>query len=388
MIIWLCVLAGVVVWAIQGIWKSGDKQEEFIASQDSQDGVVIPQDGILTKLPDEEARNAVIDSIDPVTGMPSKQLDPAQPINGEKIDQVRIVQQFENSIIDLTFDVAYRDKHPVILTNSDKPYILKSIPNSDETLIEYQENLYIINVQNKTIDKALADRVEQYEINDVLDKISQKKVENLGLTWGRNANFNADGTKMIYYSNRNTAFNDQYNGELWLKDWTTGEEMAITEWKRPIGWGEDNEIFASAGYSIVRINLTSSEVTPIIDHYSQVGFSYPYIIYQVAEGELFVLNLDTNETKQVESTSLHLIRNIFTIDNSISVLLENAPYRTTYGRTLLLLHLETHELIPLDFPSNVHFQHAQWINSEQLLVTAVKEDMTTQESYIYELNHH
>lgn len=131
LVLWLTILAGAVIWAGQDLWKLGDLKDE------------------------------------------------------DTIEQVRITRQFEDMVIDLSFDVVYLENHPVILTQQNNPYVLTPIPNCDETWLQYRDNLYILNIKKQTIEKA------SIEHSDQLDQLFEQQIKNLGLTCKNDSDVNA-----------------------------------------------------------------------------------------------------------------------------------------------------------------------------------------------------
>lgn len=271
----LIVLFSSVAWASQNIWSKSEKIE----------GTILVQNYIITKIPGEKERNEVINSIDPVTGVPLKSLGPAIPLNKEDYEQISIDTEIDGESVALTFDVVYKDKQPVIITNNDKPYLIFPIPYSKQTVIQYRENLYIVDVEEKTMNRALLDEVGPYEMEDTAHRINQKQL-GASLVWGTYPSFSPDGRNMVYYTNRDLAFGEMSNGELWLKDWETDEERFVSRWISPIiGWGKDNELFVAYttdfdGKEIIKINVITGEETTIANQIITYGFSYPYFIFQ------------------------------------------------------------------------------------------------------------
>ncbi|MGO4543052.1 hypothetical protein, partial [Paenibacillus sp. 2TAB19] len=66
------LLTGSIVWANYDQWSSFKKDE----------GVIQSQDGILTKIPSDQEKLEVVNSIDPALGIPLKELGSATPVNG------------------------------------------------------------------------------------------------------------------------------------------------------------------------------------------------------------------------------------------------------------------------------------------------------------------
>ncbi|MGO4542976.1 hypothetical protein, partial [Paenibacillus sp. 2TAB19] len=244
-------------------------------------------------------------------------------------------------------------------------------------LIQYKDNLYFVDIENKMIRNALLEQVGRYDLKDSERKIADKKDENLGLVWGAYASINQDGTKMVYFSNRNAAFNDNLNGEMWIKDLKTGEEKTVRNWEHVLGWGTDNELILrtirDSTINIESYNIESGQSLQIAENYISVGFSHPYLIYQQEPKMMIVYQVETKEKKVIESETINLIKvleiNKYSSEIQWAIGL-NAPDRTKIDRNILvfdLLHGVIKEINPL---KNTLIESVQWVDSSQFLVNA------------------
>ncbi|QYR22229.1 hypothetical protein KZ483_04315 [Paenibacillus sp. sptzw28] len=249
--------------------------------------------------------------------------------------------------------------------------------------MEYDGNLYAVDVNQNTIQPILANQVGQYDIQE-LDK---KYVEDLVPTWGTNAVVSPDGNLLLYHSTRNVLYDDNFNGQMWVKDLKTGQEEPVTDGGYSvIGWGAQNEVYVRRAEKVEKVNVKTKETSVVVDFALDAGLSYPYLIHQEEYGKLKITNLETNERKDLTFESLNRVGPIRTKEGSPWVMMFNAPDSTQPERTLVLINLQTQEVKQMQEPTSTFFTDGQWISESQFLVNVRQKDSDVEETYILNVN--
>jgi hypothetical protein len=361
-------IVATVSLAAQNNWVNFEKRE----------GVLWFQDGVTTTIPGVKEKKEIIDSIDPATGVPTKKHDDFFT-ETEKITMK--VMTHNDREKELDFHVIYKGDEPVLIQSNDVAYILTNWPNSDATIMEYDHNLYSVDVRKNKIEPLLAEKVGKYDKNE-LDKIYVA-----GYVWATRASVSPDGNRLIYFTTRNLLYDDNFNGQMWLKDFETGEEeLLIDNSYFVIGWGEDNEVYARHGFAVEKIDLKTKETEVIVDSMLSEGFSYPYLIYQEDYGQLTVVNLKTNERKDLKFDSLNRISPIYYMEGNPWVLAFNAPDRQKLDLEVVLINVRTDEIKVLPEPPNASFKGAQLISDTQFLVNTRIKGTGVEQSYIINIS--
>lgn len=368
-VVFVCsvMVLGTAVWAAQKttIWDNFKKIS----------GVVKVQNGVLSKIPGEKEKNAVVQSIDPATGMPTRKLE---DFIIESTETVRIPAKLNGEDKEFNFHVQYNGDKPVLISHHDQPYVLTEWPNSETTIMEYNENLYVVDVKEKRITPLLSDHVGQYS----LKALEKESIEGHVPTWGTNASVSPDGKWIVFHSTRNVIYDGNAGGYLWVKDTETGIEEPILEGGYPIiGWGND-EFFIHHSDSVKSVNIKTKETKVIADFALRAAVAYPYMVIQEDYGKLSVINLETFESKDISFESLYRVAVMRTFNGSPWVLLLNAPEISQRDRTIALINMETHEVKQLNAPENTYIKGVQWIDGEQFLVNVNVKGSDVEETYI------
>lgn len=359
---------GTAVWAKQEQWNLFSKKE----------GLFQMQDGVLTKMPDEEEKDLLVKSFDPVTGKPTMELE-VKSANETKFEKVKISSKINGSERVFSFTYSYNGSKPVLLTNNDEEYVITSIPNSNLSIIEYNENLYYVDVMNKKIEPVLLDETGSYHIETLSE-------EGATPTWGSKAKFNSDGSKLLFYTTRNIVDGNNLNGETWIKNLETGEESPLFEGGyAKAEWGGDS-LYLFRHERIDIVSTIDKNSRTIYDFVLNAEFSYPYLIHQDQYGEILVTNFETKETRSMKPDTLNVVSSYRSFDGSPWIMIFNAPERSKPERNLIVLNMESGEYKKIDEPVDSFFTEGQWINEQEFLVNTRQIGSNAEETYFVDLN--
>lgn len=370
------IVLSVVAWSNEGGWKMFEKR----------DGVHFMQDGVLTQIPGRNEKESLLKAIE--TGIDGSQATtpPALPINEAGLDRVEIKTLIGGNEETFLFDVTYEEDRPILLTNNDKPYNFTAIPNSKNTLMTLYGNIYVVDVEKREITKLLLDSVGEYEIDKTAKLIAEKRVDNLALVWGDHPSISPDGSKMIFYTNRNAAFEEQYNGEYWIKDLVTGEETNLVKGAFSIlGWGE-KEIYLSSFEKIYKVDLLTKALTEITNFTTIAAVQYPFLIVQSEPKAVRILHLKTREEKVVRSDSIEFINYVRIKEGNKWVLINYSPDIYNNGSVFAAIELETAKLRILETQEGLSYNDAQWVSDDQILVNTHRYSDRKEETYYIDID--
>lgn len=372
----ILTLASSAVWASQNEWSLFKKIE----------GVLQVQDGVITKIPGEKEKNEIVRSLDPLTGRPLSNQFGAILLDSNNLVRLNIPSTIKGKDKTFQFEVTYKNNNPILLRNNNQSFILTHIPHSNETIMEYDGDLYIVNPVTKKIIRALNEEFESNTFDDISNKFLEKNVEDLSLVWGDKAAVSSDGKRMAFFSNRNIAFDENLNGELWIKDFATGEEYPVTDWRFHIlGWESESSIIVQAAERIGRLNVKSRNIEWIHDFSLTSGYSYPYLVLQEREKELIIINLETEQKSSLTSPSFNQVQQITLIEESPWIIMLNAPDRSKLERNLVVINVETGEHREIEPPTDSYIQDIQWLDKSNFIVNVRQIASTKEEAYMVDL---
>lgn len=304
-----------------------------------------------------------------------------------QIGQLSIHSTMKGKAVEFLFDVTDIEHKPLLLRSNNHSSVLTQIPHSKETIMEYDGDLYIVNVETKTINAVLNNNYKSYSYAEISNSLTEKNIDHTSLVWGSLASISPDGKRMAFFSNRNIAFEENLNGQLWIKDFATGEENPVTDWRfHVLGWETDNSIIVQAAEKIGRLHVKAGNIE-WIEHFSLVnGYNFPYLIMQQSEKEIMVMNLETGNTRTYTSESFNQVSQITMMEGSPWVIMLNAPDRTKLDRNLVVLNVGTGENTEIEPPDDADFQHIQWADKGRFMVNLRQVASTKEETYIMELD--
>jgi hypothetical protein len=191
---------------------------------------------------------------------------------------------------------------------------------------------------------------------------------------------------MVFYSSRNALFDDNLNGELWLKDLKSGSETSIMEWGfLIIGWGAENELFVNRFETIERINLNTAQSEVLYEDVLSVGFSYPYLLHNDYANKLIATNLLTRKKKDIVLPSYDGIGYIRSLAGSPWAMVFYAQDRTKPERFIAIINLQTGEVKRLlQEAAHIIFTDGQVVEDNHILLGVRTKGQT--EEVIYKID--
>ncbi|SFS76640.1 hypothetical protein [Paenibacillus sp. BC26] len=249
--------------------------------------------------------------------------------------------------------------------------------------MEIDGNLYDVNVYENKIGKLLKDQIGDYDIS----KINEEQIEGNSVVWGSDASVNPDGTRLVFFSNRNSFTAKNLNGQMWKKDLLTGiEEPVVEGGYHIIGWGKSNEIYIKRSDQIFKVDLDTNKESEIITFSLNEAISFPYLIHQSDYGSVNITNVDTMIVKVLKIESLNQINFIRTVDGSSWAMISFSPDRAKPESTIAILNMETSEVRQLDEPENSFVIDGRWLNEHQLLINTRTRGSDEEITYVIDQN--
>jgi hypothetical protein len=353
-------------------------------------GVFKSQDGVLYSVPSLQEKDKVTNSIEPKSGKATYGVkSTAFGFEGTNLldlqEQEKTINfNFENKNVPLNFRFISRNNKTIVLPNPNEGYVIKPIPNNSKYVLQYNSSLYLLDVENSNITALLKDQIGGFD----KQVLSEKKVDDLVLSWGESANVNFKGNKIVFYTNRKMVQEEKGTGEIWVKDLNTNEEKPIFNGgvSNFLGWDAQDNVYIQQGYKIVKVNTILGDSKVITENASlESKMMYPYILIPLT-GKVELYNLETNETKVYEDTNLNRINYISVQPESRLAALQNYPLDGSGESEILVLNVDTLQTKKIQAPPDTFLEEFDWANPYNLLVTILKKGTKNQDTYLIEMN--
>ena len=356
--------------------------------------VIKSNDGVAYSVQGHKENKKISDSIDPISGTAKYKYD----IKNFDLNEIKLKSDRKEikklNLIDglvsteLNFTFIKNNKNKLILVEDiDEPYHFVLIPETEQYILEYKNNLYKLDSKKNSITPLLKDDVLGYNKKELGDKCINAHDKNMVLSWGENPSVNLSGTKLTYISNRNGIKNDNGKNIVWIKDLVTNEEKPLGEIGYTcLGWDKsDNVYYLDFDQNVIKINANSGEKTTIAEKVNpESSYLYPYLII-VGDNQIALLNIDTNEQKTYINSQINDC--YYLKNNKENLVAFQAREKENVDPTLIVI-LNTVDLSykiiqPLE---NTFFEDYSWLDSETLIVTSTTSGTLEQQSYVININ--
>lgn len=336
------------------------------------------QNGIIMDQPTAQEKLEVANSIDPISGLPTKEIIPKADKKEVKFKQLKV----EDS--DIRIDIPYvkeKDKD-VIIYDYNADYSILAIPDSDEYLIDYQENIYITDLSSGKIKKYLKDEVLGYKIED----IANFYFEYIGIpSWGHTIEFSPTGKFLLYYTERGM-MNGEEDGGIWIKSTETGEEYP-TQYKGgySLGWLDENTaIFDDLNSSIVTLNTINGQVDEVltIGHAGIAMMGNILLIEPLEENRLITYNFEDNSYGEIVLPEMvNRVASIMPSEGSWVALTYYEDNDVNWP-AIALYNLETGIWKNIPVTEGMSYNQVSWYDTSTLIVNTCSTDGNmTEDSY-------
>jgi hypothetical protein len=353
-------------------------------------GVFKHQDGVIYSVPSLQEKDKVTSSIEPKSGKATYEAESkAYGFEGKNFIDIQeqtkqINFKFDDKNIPLVFKYISKNNKTIILPNPNEGYVITPIPKSSKYVLQYNESLYLLDVENSSITALLKDQVGGYD----RQVLGEKKIEDLVLSWGERANVNFKGNKLVFYTNRKMVQTENGNGEVWVKDLNTDEEKPIFNGgvSNFLGWDSQDNVYIQQGYKIVKVNTTQGDTKVITENASlESKMMYPYLLIP-STGKVELYNLETGDIKVYQDQSVNRINYISVQPESRLAALQNYSQDGSGESEILVLNVDTLRTKIIQAPPNTFLEEFDWADPHNLLVTILKKGTKDQETYLIELN--
>jgi hypothetical protein len=343
------------------------------------------ENGVIIKSPDEADRTQIRNSFDPETDIPTEIFKPKAIVDGNElpVKTIEIKLETKNWSENLKFDFYEKDGKKFVINNTEKGYSIEPFINTGEYILDYHNNLYLLDINKANISMLLKDNIDGYDFfsEEFHDKVYAP-------VWGEKPVISLDKTKMIFYTNRNLFFDDNGNGEIWIKDLVTGNEkkMGLGGYSY-ISTGSDECAYIQQQNKIVKVDFKNEDISIVFDKaYSQTTVKYPYVIYFETYRQLNIYNIETKEESIFKCDNLGAVRKFVVSDNDKrDILLTNVPNRESSNRSIIAINPETLSYKELIIPDNTRLIRYSWIDDNQITVTTKKLGDRSENTYMVNL---
>lgn len=255
----------------------------------------------------------------------------------------RLALSLNGKPLELTIDAMETGRGTMLLGSVGNGAVIQPWPGHDKEFVaEIDSNLYAVDVASARIEKLLEDESGIYKLQDVEGDILE---DSASPVWGANPAISPDSRTLIFFSNRNAAYDRGYNGFMWRKNLDTGEERPILAGGYSvIGWGLSKELFIRRADRIMEVDVSRGTETEIAPFSQIAAVSYPYLINQAEPGKLSVTYLVTGETASYGYPGLNAVRQISPSPYGSWAVLVNQTRRDEAGSAIDLINLCTGEV--------------------------------------------
>ena len=352
------------------------------------------KDGVIYTVPDKDDIQKSVDSMDHKTGQPTYKLtynvyskEKSTIDNSQKITK-KISFDYEG--VNVEFNVSYVEKGntKVFLPESNRDsFIIDSIKSSDKAILEYDNDLFYVDVEKNIVTPMLNDDCGAYSKESLKELAksyrSEKSIENEGyyLVWGRHSEISRDGTKMVFLSNRNGLLGDSDQYGTWLKDLQTGEEKLLLHGDKDefglknigcygsncLGWDEQGFVYFSGFGNIIKVNSETEEIKLITTDASIAILVKNYIVsYSNNEVKIYDTLKDTVQVIIPEADRICTIHSYNLDENYVAFSYYDKP--NSFHRDLGIIDLKKSEVHYVNIPDNIIFNTLSFIDNNQLII--------------------
>ncbi len=254
--------------------------------------------GVKVKLPGAEEIRKKIDSMDPISGLPSYSYD---YITLEKA-QEQISLDFKYDGIDtiLTYSVVREGERiipiykPGTVNGENNP--LTAIGTSNKYILPYNMTFYLIDFDKLSITKFLPDETDGITF-------AEQKIQ--GRSWAVKPNISADGNLLVYQTARRDGYSD-----LRLYNFKTGEDRVIATgygFNGSLVWNGNKSIFIGYKNKTYEVSLYGNENVTYIEgcdydvHW--IGY-YPNILMNNKDGGITWYDCSKQTVKNLDILNL------------------------------------------------------------------------------------
>jgi hypothetical protein len=253
------------------------------------------QQGIIVSLPGSQQIQQLVESIDPVTGKPTFELEYGTPDN--KQEELKIPFNFDGYNATLSCTVVRQDGRIIPIfksgagTSADGMVSpLVAIGGTNRYIMDYGISLYILDFDKMEAFKFLPDESDGVTIQDA------QAVE--FSFWGTSPQVSADGQYLVYQTQR-----PRQRTNMRLYNFNTGEDRLLASdcgFGGQLVWNDSESIVFEFLYKLYQIGLSGKqEPHYICDATGLWGGSYPNFIIQTGREKTTWLNMETGVKKDV-----------------------------------------------------------------------------------------
>lgn len=376
---WSLILASVVtVSAVISSVALAD--QDWWSKFQKKEGIFKVESGVPVQVAGEKEKNAVIDSIEPTTGIPQLTLSELFWDSTAKVKAISTT--IDNKEIEFQFRTQPKLDEHMLFSLPGQGYYLIAIPNSYQYIMEYNGNLYVVDGKQSLITPLLKDKIDQYDIND----LANETIENFVPEWATAPQLSPDGKKVVFHSTRNTVYDGNGNGAMWVKYLSGEDEYRVMEGSYTfIGFGLNEDVYYKREDRVEKVNLITKKSEAIVDFSLYAAVVGDKLIYQPDYNALSVIDLTSKTEQAVSIEGIGGVFNIWTYPDSPWIIMENQPDRTVPISHLIIYNVNTKEYKQLSSSPDTTIIYVEWITSDQFIVSVDRRGEDQEMTYIINL---
>jgi Tol biopolymer transport system component len=326
---------------------------------------------LLTK-----GKQAVLNSIDPATEAPVQNFM-AKAYN-KKAERKHFIAEDTGKEIDLPY--VKSDKKDVVVYDPISTLWTTPIPGTANYLVAFDGTIYLAEWESGKLKNFLKDEVSGYKKDDVVSK----KIEHVGtLLWGAYPAVSPNGSYVLFYSER-SMLKDDPNGQLWVKDMSSGNEKPIFSGNGTVlGWLNRESVVLSSQNTIL-LNVQTGETKTLIEGVTSAALVNDQLVHQSSPGTLTIQSVATGESTNISS---HFLNRVGSFESRGAwVALHNQIKDGEADFNIVLYNLETKKWKLISAPSTIWIEGLSWADDNTLLIQTSTKGTHEETTYLVHIN--
>lgn len=300
----------------------------------------------------------------------------------QNFKEIKFVDDWNTEKV-LKLKYVINNMQPILLpVNDEEYYIPFKIPKKSSYILQYNNSLYLLDIEEGVITSLLQDK-EEYNKKD----LREYDAEGFSAIWGENPSISPNGDRLTYYTNRNFLTNKKKDGEIWFLNMVTGEEYSLGEIGYiSIGWGgNENVYYLDYDHNIVKINTTTREKEIIFKKAPiETRMSYPIMLLP-RYNSIEIFNLEDNSQATISNNNIGVVSNII-LNGDSKALFCNQPDDSEPYTNLILLDIRNKILSCYNIPYKASIENYGWIDDNNIFVSVRESGSIEQYTYILSIN--
>lgn len=306
--------------------------------------------------------------------------------NSQKITKT-INFNHDGKDVELNLSYVEKENKKVFLPEpNSESFIIQGINTSDKAILEYNADLFYVDVDKNIVTPILNDYYGEYNkssLKELARKYKDGENEEYHLSWGNNPIFNKDGTKMVFCTNRNGLLDESDSSSTWIKDLLTGEEKILLHGNKDgigykgnlgsfgnncLGWDDQDCVYFLGQHNIIKVNPETEDIKLIATDVSTACLAGNYIVMCIMN-EVHIYNILNHTIQEIKLEAYKLSSTLYCSPDNNYVIFSYYKLQNSPNRDLGIIDLDKNETHYLDIPDNIAYEWLSWSDNQQILIS-------------------